>query len=975
MTAALKTFIRSLSLPPEKIFAAEGNHPLLLNGENQVWFIESGHVDVFIARMGPPGKEGRRRHVARIEAGGCLFGCPAAPAENPLGFIAVGALGTTLAAVPRIAFLGWLETPAADSSREALLAPWIDGLTGGLTPGLPPRACEQLSAGTETNVSPDQGLRIPKAGWIRSRSVSLSWLGVPLAPSTEREAFPLSRNAWLESKGEGTITVLPLEQAIPAATCSSALDEFFAKGLELGLLLIAKDQERMSIRRDRRGTEIGLIEREAQEFIQGRIESDADFREAQGPAVEPLLAAVRMICKTLGMTVPSLQPSPAGQTLDASRLNEIAGHSRFRYRRVLLSGTWWEKECGPLLAAIEETREPVALLPSGGNRYRLIAPGSGDGKWVDESVAAKLTPFGFEFYRSFPLNPLTFWETFKFGLQGTGTDLTQIFMMTLLTSALSMLTPVITGIVFDRAIPESDHWLLLEGFLCLVVTTLVTVMWQFAQVFPQLRAESRFSQVVQAGVIDRLLNLPTAFFRGFSAGDLGTRAISINAIRQELGANALMGLQSLVSVIVQVAMMFWYSSSLAWWVILLGFVNIFVMIGISVVSMRLLRERSGLTGKQSSFVLQTILGISKLKVAAAEPRAFQSWKGIFGREKTLAYQAGLWQNVLATFHAIFPVLASGLIFYHGAALLRDPSGVKLSLGQFLAFNSASGIFVGSLLAVAQSFLSYVRVYPDIERMTPLLTAIPEIREMKSDPGELSGHVEMSRITFRYTQDGPLILNDVSFFAKPGEFLALVGASGSGKSTLFRLLLGFEKPESGSIQFDSHDLGDLDIASVRRQIGVVLQSGRLSAGSIFQLIAGDGHFTLDDAWAAAEQAGFRQDIEEMPMQMHTVIGDGGVTLSGGQRQRLLIARALIKKPRLILFDEATSALDNRTQEIVSESLAKMRATRLVIAHRLSTIQGADRIVVLQMGKVAEVGTFAELMSKNGLFANLAKRQLA
>lgn len=228
--------------------------------------------------------------------------------------------------------------------------------------------------------------------------------------------------------------------------------------------------------------------------------------------------------------------------------------------------------------------------------------------------------------------------------------------------------------------------------------------------------------------------------------------------------------------------------------------------------------------------------------------------------------------------------------------------------------------------------------------------------------------------FRYSKDGPLILNDVSLKIRPGEMVALAGASGSGKSTIFRLLLGFEMPESGSILYDSHDLNDLAIPAVRRQVGVVLQAGRLSAGSIFQLIAGTGNHTLDEAWDAATKAGLREDIEAMPMQMHTVIGDGGTTLSGGQRQRLFIARALIKKPRIILFDEATSALDNKTQATVADSLGKLRATRIVIAHRLSTIQGADRIIVMHGGKVVESGNFEELMKLNGYFATLARRQL-
>jgi ATP-binding cassette subfamily C protein len=216
---------------------------------------------------------------------------------------------------------------------------------------------------------------------------------------------------------------------------------------------------------------------------------------------------------------------------------------------------------------------------------------------------------------------------------------------------------------------------------------------------------------------------------------------------------------------------------------------------------------------------------------------------------------------------------------------------------------------------------------------------------------------------------------VSLQCRPGEFVALVGPSGSGKSTLLRLLLGFEAPEAGAIRYDRRDLAALDARAVRRQIGTMLQNGRLLAGDIFTNIVGASTLTLEDAWAAARLAGLDEDIRQLPMGMHTVLSDGASTLSGGQRQRLLIARAIVHKPRLLFFDEATSALDNRTQEIVGESLERLAVTRLVIAHRLSTIQKADRIYVLERGRIVESGTYRELMQRRGVFAALARRQLA
>ncbi|RCK74079.1 MAG: ABC transporter ATP-binding protein [Candidatus Ozemobacter sibiricus] len=1011
MTDSLHTFIASLPPGEAERFAAGGNTHILLNGKDQVWFVESGRVDLFLARRGEDGREGRRLHLARLEQGACLFGrptaggaahgaragaaasprsstgeAPAAPDGGPGGtdLVAVGTLNTELVAIPRARFLAWLAGPVPGREREALLQPWIDELTAGLVPGLPPLATVHFEAGRRFKVEEHAIGRCQVACWCPIPPGPSTWLGYQVAPPGPDRFFPLSRHGWITAGAEADLQPLGLDQPLAAPVVAAALDHLFDRALEAGNHLIEEESRRFATRRLEREAELEALNGINQAFIQGRLGTDQDALLEAGRSPEPLFQAVQAVGRALGVPIPFLKPSPLGKTLHEGRLSEITAHCRLRVRRVVLTGSWWEQECGPILAALEETKAPVALLPEAGGRYRMIHPETGKVQRVDEAVAATLTPFGFTFYRSFPLQVASFWAAFRFAMQGTGMDAFQIALMTLLTSLLGLLTPYITGIFFDRAIPESNPSLLLEGFLCLLVSAVVTVVWQYAAVFPRVRLETQVGQVTQAGVIDRLLALPTAFFRQWSTGDLAMRALSINAIRQELGMSTLSGIQAIVTALIQLGMMAYYCWDLILWVIGLALGNLIIMVGLNWLSIRSLRQQQELSARQSSFVLQSILGIAKLKVAGAEARAFRSWSETYGQEKRLGYQVAMWQNALAIFQAIFPTLANGVIFYKGASLIEAaahgpamgaPAAATFTLGGFMAFLSAAGMFTNALSTVGSSFLAYVGALPEIERMTPLFTTKPEIQELKSDPGELSGRLEVSRLSFRYTSDGPLILNEVSFQVKPGEFVAVVGPSGSGKSTLMRLLLGFEAPESGSVQYDGKNLNDLAISAVRRQIGVVMQAGRLNAGSMFQLIAGAGTHTLDEAWEAAALAGLKEDIEAMPMQMHTMIGDGGTTLSGGQRQRLLIARALIKKPRLIFFDEATSALDNRTQAIVSDSLNKLRATRVVIAHRLSTIQGADRIVVLQRGQVAEIGSFAELMARNGLFATLAKRQLA
>jgi ATP-binding cassette subfamily C protein len=299
----------------------------------------------------------------------------------------------------------------------------------------------------------------------------------------------------------------------------------------------------------------------------------------------------------------------------------------------------------------------------------------------------------------------------------------------------------------------------------------------------------------------------------------------------------------------------------------------------------------------------------------------------------------------------------------------------LSTGAFLAFMAAFVQFSTGALELSSALISVLAVIPLYERAKPILTSLPEVVTTQTAPPELTGNIDIHHMSFRYRDEGPLVLRDLSLGIASGQFVALVGPSGSGKSTLFRLLLGFETPRSGAIYYDGQDLTDLDVQSVRRQIGVILQNSRLMTGSIFRNIVGDGTLTIDDAWEAARQAGLEEDLKTMPMGMHTVVSEGGGGLSGGQRQRLLIASAIVRKPRVLLFDEATSALDNRTQAIVSQSLKALNATRVVIAHRLSTVMHADRICVLDKGSLVESGSYDELMAQGGLFTQLAKRQLS
>ncbi len=384
------------------------------------------------------------------------------------------------------------------------------------------------------------------------------------------------------------------------------------------------------------------------------------------------------------------------------------------------------------------------------------------------------------------------------------------------------------------------------------------------------------------------------------------------------------------------------------------------------------RELFEVRGRLSGLLLQLITGISKFRVASAETRAFVMWSRLFSRQKDLYRKVRLSSNALLVFNAVYPTVCLGLIFFVNTFFLHPPKVKLLGTGDLIAFLAAFAQFLLTMLQVSSALIVALSVLPLYERAQPIFSTLPEVDTTKSDPGKLSGEIEISDVSFRYRPDLPLVLRGISLQIRPGQFVAFVGASGGGKSTLLRLLLGFESPESGAIYYDGHDLAGLDTQAVRRQLGVVLQTSQLVSGDIFTNIVGSSALNVADAWQAAKMAGLEADIKRMPMGMHTIVEEGGGAISGGQRQRLMIARAIVAKPRILIFDEATSALDNETQRTVSASLEGLQVTRIVIAHRLSTILNADRIYVLGDGVIRQSGTYEELLEQGGLFGELIKR---
>lgn len=662
--------------------------------------------------------------------------------------------------------------------------------------------------------------------------------------------------------------------------------------------------------------------------------------------------------------------TPLDWSADAfDNLRQLALQARVAMRRVRLHRKqWWQEDTGPLMGILKHDQRPVALLPLPDGGYLLEDLQSGRSAKVDRHIAAELGEEAWMCYRKFQARRIGMADLLRFGAKGSRRDWLTMLICGVLGGGLALLTPFATGILVDHVIPDARRDELLQLILLLVTATLGTAAFELVRAISLLRIEGRLGNAMEAAIVDRLINLPATFFRRFSAGDLAQRAQSIGLILQLVTNSTQSAILSWTFGLFSVFYMLMLNWRLGLMACALIGVIFIVTTAINLRRLHIERDMFKVQGKVASRVLQIINGISKLRTGGAENRAFVLWARDFTRQKQLAVAARSLSNVVEVFNASFIIIASAALF----AMIAWSRG-DVSTGTFFAFNAAYMQFLTATLSLAAVLTETLSAVPLYERTRPILESLPERDDNQLQSHRLQGEVDIGRVSFRYAEDGPTILDDVSIHVAKGEFVAFVGPSGSGKSTLFRLLLGFEKPQSGAIYYDEQDLGSLDAGLLRRQLGVVLQNGKLMPGDIFTNIVGSAPRTLDDAWKAARMAGLEEDIRAMPMGMHTIIAEGAGTISGGQRQRLMIARALVSNPAVILFDEATSALDNRTQAIVADSIASLDVTRIVIAHRLSTIMQADRIFFLQNGKLAESGTYGELIALNGLFAELARRQ--
>ena len=637
-------------------------------------------------------------------------------------------------------------------------------------------------------------------------------------------------------------------------------------------------------------------------------------------------------------------------------------------RRVRLTGRWYRDSIGPMLGAFA-SGDVVALLPRSFSGYQYIDPQSGKTVSINAKRATLLQQEAYCFYKPFPQQRMTIRELTRYLISlVTPGDAALLSGVSLLVTLFGLLPPLVNRLLFAQIIPSGQGGYLLPVLLLLTSIAIGTAMLSISRNFLAQRITTRIQLAVEPAAMARVLMLPATFFKRYNSGELATRLSALTTLCDKL-VNAVTG--TLLSAIFSLLYLFQiqsFATALVWPSLLMVLILALVNIATAVLALRHERQSMAISAKLNGLVFALFSGIQKIKLTGSEKRSFAKWADLYRSQAKLTYAPPRLIRFSGIMNGLI-TLAGTLVFY----VVAVRSG--LSISQYMAFSVSYGMISAALLSLADLTTTFSSIKPQMEMVAPILDAVPETSADKTVLDTFSGSIELSHVSFRYDENSPDLLNDICLKIKPHEYVAIVGRTGCGKSTLMRLLLGFEIPRKGAIYYDRVDVNRIDLRSLRKKIGVVIQNGKLFAGDIFSNIAISApNITMEEAWEAARLAGLEQDIRDMPMGMYTMLTEGSGGISGGQRQRLMIARALAPKPRILLLDEATSALDNITQKQVADSLAQLKCTRLVIAHRLSTIRECDRILVLDGGKIVESGTFDELLSKHGVFYELASRQL-
>ncbi len=953
-------------------FPCAGNLPLDLDDPHCAWFIEHGMIDLFLMETREGTDHSAPQHLLRADSGRLLFGIAPQSENTTLRLVAKGLSGTVLRRLP-VDSLGAI--PNEELARH--VDTWLSGLSATLTRNVPyrPRPDEWLKSGQELQVqagtlSVHHGLEwvmdLPAGGGL--------YLGLvdPVESSAGEAvaAVPLTADSWVTLNAPAQISVRSSKHLAEEKLLLMLLESFHRLVLTLERLnqvLAVADQvilERARVS-NRRNDEEG-----ARQHLFNLYGLLRDQRETEAGS-----AALREVLQVIGCREGIEFKWPPKHTVseNAPGLGEILDVSGVRARQVRLDHgkRWWREDSGSMLAYRAADGQPVALVPGVLGGYREVDPVQRRSLRINARHAALLREDAWLFYPSLETAGVGLRALFQIAGAELSPSLTRFVAAGVLVGLILLLPAVMLGYIADEVIPAGDTSLLYAVTATLAVFALIGALLHTYQGLSLMRIEGRAFSRIESAFWDRLLRLPPGFLRRYSVGDIAMRGRTFQILRdagQSVIANTVLSVFFLLPVF---ALILYYDTALAGLTAAFALASLFVTIvlGVRLISpnRQVIRSVHRLAGQ----LFQLINGISKLRVDNAEGSAFAVWAREYRKQKQAELELAVVEGHLQAFSAALPLLAGAVLLLAVTLLGHE----RFALGDFLVVYTVFLMFQAAVARLGESFSAVAAILPALDQIQPLLAESPEASAAGEPVEYLGGELAFDHVTFRYDPEGPRILDDVTIHARPGEFIAIAGESGAGKSTLFRLALGLEQPSAGAVYYDGRDLKHLNTKQVRRKIGVVPQEVQLHPEDIWDnVVGGLADATAEDAWQAARTAAVDQEIKAMPMGMLTCVGVGSSVTSGGESQRILIARSLIRNPRILLLDEATNWLDNESQSRVMANLAALTSTRIVIAHRLSTLRQADRIYVMCAGKVVQEGAFEELMTTEGVFQDLVRRQM-
>ena len=650
------------------------------------------------------------------------------------------------------------------------------------------------------------------------------------------------------------------------------------------------------------------------------------------------------------------------------RLDFLLSSSGIMYREVILEEGWHKDAMGAMITRLDRDGSVITVLPGSMGGYEYTDPRTGKKVRITGREEKQIGKEAFCFYRPLPQRQLTLKDLFRY-MAGVlnGWDYASFALAALMITLVGMLMPKLNHILMDQVVSSGSGRLLAAVMSFMLFAMAGSIVMTIVRQLLLSKINIKLNLNVQAAVMMRVLSLPASFFKQYSSGELNQYLNYMNSLCNQLVETVFStGITGVFS-LVYLTQIFAYAKSLVLPSLLITISTLIISMAASVMQVSINKESMRLSAKEKGMTYALINGVQKIRLSGAENRAFVKWSNLYAQEADLTYNLPAFIKLNKVITTAISLVGTIVMYY-----IAVRSGVTVA--DYYAFNSAYAYISSAFSSIASVALTAAAIKPSLDSIRPLLEAEPELQENRETVTNITGQIELSHVTFRYTEDGPAILDNLDLNIKARQYVAICGRTGCGKSTLVRLLLGFEKPQKGSIFYDRKDISRLDLHSLRKLIGTVMQDSYLFSGSIFENISISAPtMTMEEAWEVAEMSGLADDIRAMPMGMHTVLQEGKGGISGGQRQRLMIARALAQKPKVLIFDEATSALDNITQKQVSDALDKMRCTRIVIAHRLSTIKHCDRILVLDKGKIVEDGTYDELIALDGYFAELVAKQ--